>query len=263
MKKDLYYPVFKYGIKEIKKTSLLKYFSQEERNIRIQLAACYRLFHLFQWDDSIYGHLTCRIPQTEHFLINPFGLLYSEINASSLVKIDVNGNIIHPGNTEFGINKAGFEIHSLIHKNTKYQAIFHCHQRDAVAISCNEFKPITQTSHTIYKYISYSNYYGININYETTKNILENLNKILILRNHGVLTCGNDCSDAFFLMFSFLSSCQIQTRIQQIELLKLPKEEYIHKSFEIAQNLNQEGFGRREFCAYLRYLDKYQKDYKI
>jgi adducin len=212
---------FYYPIKELSKqnmdkklnTSILHEFSKEEKIVRIQLAACYRLFHKFKWDDTIYGHLTAKIPNTNHFLINPFGLLYKEITASSLVKVDLEGKIVHPGTSGLSINGAGYVIHSAIHKNRNdIHAVFHSHQFQASAVSCSKFIPISQTSHTIGPF-SHHDYDGIFIDENLQKRLVNDLgkNRVLILRNHGVVTCGSDCSEAFLLMNNLIEACKIQS----------------------------------------------------
>ena len=128
--------------------------SKEEWALRVDLAAAYRLLHLFGWDDLIYGHSTVRVPSCSpdapaHFLINPFGLHYSEITASSLVKVDVNGEIVHPGSTKFGINKAGYVLHSAIHMGREdLQAVIHSHAAVATALSCVEGNLLFELSQT-------------------------------------------------------------------------------------------------------------------
>eukprot|EP01080_Neovahlkampfia_damariscottae_P003387 gene3387-5932_t len=201
--------------------SILSDFSNEEKSTRIQLAACYRLFNKFGWDDTIYGHLTARIPNTNHFLINPFGLLYNEITASSLVKVDLNGKIIHPGTTGLSINGAGYVIHSAIHGNrSDIHSVFHCHQFHASAVSCSEFIPISQTSHTIGAF-SHHEYDGIFIDENLQKKLVEDLgnNRIMILRNHGVVTCGSTISESFLLMYNLIEACKIQATASSMSIL--------------------------------------------
>jgi len=188
--------------------STLSKYSPSEQRTRIELAAAYRLFHLFGWTDLIYNHLTAAVPEEDgHFLINPFGLLFNEITASSLIKVDLNGNIIDPGNTTFQINKPGFLLHSCIHKaRNDIKSVMHCHSTAGVAVACYKdgLLPLSQNAHIIYSTISYHNYEGIVITTDEQKHIVADLgpkNKILILRNHGLVTCGDSIAEAFFYMY--------------------------------------------------------------
>ncbi|EFC48274.1 predicted protein [Naegleria gruberi] len=248
----------------------LEKYSPEEQLIRTELAACYRLFDLFGWTDTVYGHLTARVSDGEktHFLINPFGLHYSEITASSLVKVDIDGEIVDPGSTGdlFGINRAGYVIHSAVHEAREdVLCVMHMHYAPCAALSCIEKgfdKTLSQTS-SIIGDVAYHKTEGIAVNEEERKrlqNDLGSIKKILILENHGVVTCGESVGEAFLSMFILSESCKIQSEAMSMKSGMnshiIPVEESIsNKSFDIAHGFTKEGFGRKELCSYMRYLD--------
>jgi adducin len=277
-----YYPVKQYSIEnvgKILKNSILNEFSEQERQLRIELAACYRLFDMFGWTDTIYGHLTARVPlqnenpSNHHFLINAFGLLYHEVTASSLIKIDLNGEIIHKGCTGdlFGINRAGYIIHSAIHEaRDDIKCVMHCHFAPSSAISCLTEGIISELCQTcqILGDISYHDYEGIAVDKLERERLITDLgkkNKVLILRNHGVVTCGRTVAEAFFLMYTLAEAAKIQ--INALSASKgnpcLASKETTRKTQEISANFNREGFGTRELCAYMRKLDAIDPSYRL
>ncbi|XP_064630242.1 alpha-adducin-like isoform X3 [Lineus longissimus] len=199
-------------------------YTKAEKNLRNKVASCYRLVDLFGWTHNIYNHITARLSQdTEHFLINPFGLLYHEVTASSLVKLDMQGEVLNAGTTSFGINKAGYMIHSVIHAaRPDIKAIIHLHTPAVVAISCMKcgLLPISQES-LICGDLSYHDYHGIVVDEDERESLGKDLgpvNKIMFLRNHGVLCCGENIEEAFYLAMNLVAACETQMRLLPIGL---------------------------------------------
>jgi ribulose-5-phosphate 4-epimerase/fuculose-1-phosphate aldolase len=183
----------------------------EEAQLRIDLAAAYRLVSHFGWDDLIYTHLSARIPNTDTFLINDYGLRFDEVTASNLVKVDFQGNVIGEGN----INIAGLVIHSAIHEvRHDVQCIIHTHTKEGVAVSADSrgLLPISQRSMVVLRSLAYHDYCGIVVDEEEKVTLTKDLGdkNFLILKNHGLLTVGNSVASAFMNMFYLQKSCEIQ-----------------------------------------------------
>lgn len=247
---------------------------QQEQQIRCQLACCYRLVREYGWDDTIYGHLTTR-STLGGFLINPFGLLYSEICASSLVRVDLDGTILDGGcfADKYGINRAGYVIHSAIHASRQdVHAVFHTHQPDCVAVSCLQsgLLPISQTSHILGE-VSYHRYEGIAVDEAERDRLtcdLGSTNKVLFLRNHGVVTCGSCIGEALLLMWNTVQACRFQLRVQSsaggspesggASGWLTPSKDIQKRSHDIATAFNKEGAGQKEIMAFVR--DMFRRD---
>lgn len=189
-----------------------------ERGLRVNLAAAYRLIALFGWDDLLATHLSVRLPGPEHrFLINPLGLLFEEITASSLVKIDLDGNIV--GNSPYQINPAGFTIHSAIHAaRADAQCVIHLHTVNGIAVSSQEhgLLPINQTAMLINGRLAYHDFEGIALNHDERPRLVADLdsNNAMILRNHGTLALGTSVADAFQTIYFLERACAIQIAAQ-------------------------------------------------
>ena len=191
--------------------------SAEEWAARVDLAAAYRLVALFKWDDLVFTHITARIPDTEHYLINPYGLMFEEITASSLVKIDLQGNVLQE--TPFPINPAGFTIHSAVHAaRHDIQCVMHTHTLNGVAVSAQKrgLLPISQQSIFVLSSLAYHDYEGVALRDDEKPRLVANFGSkvFLMLRNHGLLTVGRTIADAFQAMYTFEASCAIQIRAQ-------------------------------------------------
>lgn len=191
--------------------------SPEEWAVRCDLAAAYRLVALHGWDDMIFTHLSVRVPGTEHFLINPFGLLFEEITASNLVKIDVDGNKVDE--SPFTANPAGFVIHSAIHMSRDdAHCVMHLHTipGQAVAAQANGLLPITQTAMQVCGDVAYHDFEGIATDLEERERLVKDLgtNSLMILRNHGTLTVGEEVPDAFLRMYFLERACEAQIAAQ-------------------------------------------------
>lgn len=190
--------------------------SKEEWQIRTDLAATYRLVAHHGWADLIFTHISARIPGPEHhFLINPYGMTFDEITASSLVKIDVDGNKVmdspHP------VNPAGFTIHSAIHMAREdAQAVIHVHTADGVAVSCQAhgLLPISQHAMLVHHDTAYHDYEGVALDHDERPRLVKDFGtkNLLILRNHGTLTVGQTCADAFLRLYNLERACTIQVR---------------------------------------------------
>ena len=191
--------------------------SAAEWQARVDLAAAYRLVALFKWDDLVFTHITARIPDTEHYLINPYGLMFEEITASSLVKIDLQGNVLQ--DTPFPINPAGFTIHSAVHAaRHDIQCVMHTHTLNGVAVSAQKrgVLPISQFSIGVLSSLAYHDYEGIALRDEEKPRLVADLGSktFLMLRNHGLLTVGPTVAEAFAAMYFFEATCAVQLRAQ-------------------------------------------------
>lgn len=202
--------------------------SNVEWQTRLDLAACYRLVAHFGWDDLIYTHISAKIPDSEHFLINAFGIAFDEVTASNLVKIDINGNILDGG--EFAINPAGFTIHSAIHEiRHDAQCVMHLHTNSTIAVASQKqgLLPLSQYAMFSMATMSYHDYEGLAVNPDEKKRLQQNLasNNHLLLRNHGGLTLGNTIGDAFMRMYDLNRACEIQLMLQASseELVYIPQ----------------------------------------
>jgi len=195
-----------------------KLVSAEEWQLRVDLAACYRLVALYGWSDLVFTHISARIPGPEHhFLINPYGLMFDEITASSLVKVDQQCNKLiespHP------VNPAGFVIHSAVHAAREdVQCVLHTHTRAGVAVSAqkNGVLPISQQSTFVLSSLAYHDYEGVAFREDEKPRLQADMGaaNFLMLRNHGLLTCGKTIADAFLSMYVFETTCQIQIAAQ-------------------------------------------------
>ncbi len=192
--------------------------SEPEWLARVDLAAAYRLVAHYGWDDLIFTHISARVPGPEHhFLINPYGMMFDEITASSLVKIDLDGNKI--SESPYIINPAGFTIHSAIHAAREDAlCVIHLHTAHGIAVSSQKegLLPISQQALVALASIAYHDYEGLALNDEEKPRLIEDLgNKNhLILRNHGLLTLGKSAAEAFLSMFILESACRIQILAQ-------------------------------------------------
>jgi ribulose-5-phosphate 4-epimerase/fuculose-1-phosphate aldolase len=190
--------------------------SDAEWQVRVDLAACYRLVAHFHWDDLVFTHVTARVPGTEdQFLINPYGLMFDEITASSLVRIDLAGNKLD--DSPWPVNPAGFTIHSAIHA-VRHDAscVLHTHTLNGVAVSAqkNGLLPISQQSIFVLSSLSYHDYEGPALRDDEKPRLVKDLDDKtnLMLRNHGLLTVGPTVADAFLAMYVFEAACAIQVR---------------------------------------------------
>jgi len=198
--------------------SLKDQVSPEEWQLRVDLAACYRLVAAYGWSDLVFTHISARIPGPEHhFLINPYGLMFDEITASSLVKVDQQCNKLI--DSPFPVNPAGFVIHSAVHEAREDAGcVMHTHTRAGVAVSAQQcgVLPISQQSTFVLGSLAYHAYEGVAFRDEEKPRLQADLGhaNFLMLRNHGLLTVGKTIADAFLSMYTFESTCQIQIGAQ-------------------------------------------------
>ena len=198
--------------------SLRDKVSAEEWQLRIDLAACYRLVALYGWSDLVFTHISARIPGPEHhFLINPYGLMFDEITASSLVKVDQQCNKLH--DSPFPVNPAGFVIHSAVHEvREDAGCVLHTHTRAGVAVSAQQcgILPISQQSTFVLASLAYHDYEGVAFRPDEKPRLQADLGtaNFLMLRNHGLLTVGKSIADAFLSMYTFEATCKIQIDAQ-------------------------------------------------
>lgn len=195
-------------------------FSEIERALRVDLAACYRIFALLGWTDMIFNHITVRIPGPDrHYLINPFGLHYEEVTASNLVKLDLDGNPVEPG--PYAANRAGFIIHGAIHAHrTDAHCIMHMHTRAGVAVAGkkNGLSHDTFYGAALTGLVAYHDFEGITIDADEQPRIVDHLGhkNLLILRNHGLLACGKDIPECFWWMWYLQRACEDQCAVDSI-----------------------------------------------
>src|SRR3954465_4910800 len=185
---------------------------------RVDLAACYRLVAHFGWDDLIFTHVSARVPGPEHhFLINPYGMMFDEITASSLVKVDLSGKKVM--DSAYDVNPAGFNIHSAIHAAREdARCVLHVHSLNGVAVSAqkNGVLPVSQQSMFVLASLAYHDYEGIALNEDEKPRLVRDLGdkNFLMLRNHGPLPTAGTVPDAFLFMYVFEAACTIQVRAQ-------------------------------------------------
>jgi ribulose-5-phosphate 4-epimerase/fuculose-1-phosphate aldolase len=205
-------------VQQAKATDVRKLVSEEEWQARVDLAAAYRLVALYGWDDLVFTHLSARVPGPEHhFLINPYGLMFDEITASSLVKVDLDGRIVME--SAYQINPAGFTIHSAVHAAREDAlCVMHTHTVYGIAVSAQEsgLLPISQQSLFPLASIGYHNYEGLALNEDEKPRLVADLGTAnsLILRNHGLLTVGRSAAEAFLALYSLQRACEIQILAQ-------------------------------------------------
>jgi ribulose-5-phosphate 4-epimerase/fuculose-1-phosphate aldolase len=202
--------------------------SAEEWATRIDLAACYRLVAHFGWDDLVFTHISARVPGTHDFLINPYGFMFEEITASSLVRVDLEGK--KTLDSPYDINPAGYTIHSAIHAAREDAGcVLHLHTMEGVAVSAQKggLMPISQQSTLVLLSLSYHDFEGLALNPDEKGRLQKDLGdtRNLILRNHGLLTIGRTVADAFLSMFTLQRACEVQVLAQGhgAELIEIPQ----------------------------------------
>lgn len=241
----------------------------EEWIIRQELAAAYRLAHHFGWDELIYNHITVEVPgEKGHFLTNPMGLRYDEVTASNLVKIDLDGQIL--SSTAFGINRAGYVIHSAIHAaRGDAQCVIHTHSRAGIAVAALEggLQSLTQSGMQFHNRVAYHDYEGFNVNLEERKRLVESLGKrqAMILRNHGLVTIGRSIGKAFQRMYFFEQACQTMLDVLSTgRPTALPPEEVLEATAKKWEEGTSDASANDdlEWKALLRLVDRLYPDYR-
>jgi len=236
--------------------------SAQEWQLRVDLAACYRLIALHGWDDLIYTHVSVRIPETEHVLINAFGLRFDEITASNLVKVDMAGKIVD-ADCPFEFNPAGFTIHSAIHE-VRHDDIcaLHVHSNEAIAIASLQegLLPISQYSMFALASLSYHDYEGLAVNVDEKLRIQQDLGdtNFMLLRNHGALTMGKTIGDAFMHMYDLIRACEIQVQVMSTGMKPILVDQSIVDGIKAQANIVHTGLtgGQKAWPAMLRRVYK-------
>jgi ribulose-5-phosphate 4-epimerase/fuculose-1-phosphate aldolase len=244
--------------------------SAEEWQTRVDLAAAYRLVANFRWDDLVFTHITAKIPGTEHFLINPYGLMFDEITASSLIKIDIDGKVLQE--TRFPINPAGYTIHSAVHgARHDVQCVMHTHTLNGVAVSAQKrgVLPISQQSIFVLASLGYHAYEGVALRDDEKPRLVASLGDktFLMLRNHGLLTVGSTIAVAFQSMYIFEATCAIQVRAQAGGTLAGGELTEVHPSIiasaaEQARAVTHGGGASLVWPGLLRRLDRVDPSYR-
>jgi ribulose-5-phosphate 4-epimerase/fuculose-1-phosphate aldolase len=247
-------------------TTVRSHVSAEEWQTRVDLAAAYRLVAHYGWDDLIFTHISARVPGPDHhFLINPYGLLFSEMTASNLVKVDLDGQIVEP--TPYFVNPAGFTIHSAVHAAREdAKCVLHLHTVGGVAVSCQEngLLPLNQTAMLLNDQIAYHEYEGVALLLDERPRLVADLGtkNAMLLRNHGTLTVGATVGEAFLTMYFLERACatQVAALAGGVQLH--------HPSAEVQEVVKrQAGFGvaavaKLAWDAQLRLLDAKDPSYK-
>ena len=251
------------------------HISEAEWETRVDLAACYRLVDLYGMTDLHLNHISARVPGSEdHFLINPFGMMYEEITASSLIKIDLDGNIIENSNAEYGINLAGYVIHSAIHgARPDVACVLHTHTNAGMAVSSLKcgLLPLTQTAMRWSK-IAYHDFEGVAVDVDERERIVKDLGdcEVMILRNHGLLACGITVGQAFNSIYRLERACQTQLMAMACnsEMVMPPQEVIAKSNTQLSVMPSPDASGKRrphgslEWPALKRMLDRRDPSYK-
>jgi ribulose-5-phosphate 4-epimerase/fuculose-1-phosphate aldolase len=243
-------------------------FTPEEWAIRVDLAAAYRLVAHFHWDDLVFTHITARLPGPDHhFLINPYGMMFDEITASSLVKIDMDGKKV--AENPWPINPAGFTIHSAIHAaRHDVQCVLHTHTLNGVAVSAQKsgVLPLSQQSIFVLQSLAYHDYEGVALRDDEKPRLVADLGtkSYLMLRNHGLLTVGRTIAEAFQAMYIFEAACAIQIRAQSGGGELVPVQQgIIDTAMQQAREVSN-GLGPHQLIwpGLLRRLDRIDNSYR-
>ncbi|ALP68542.1 class II aldolase/adducin family protein [Paraburkholderia caribensis] len=239
--------------------------SPEEWKLRVDLAACYRLVSLYGWSDLLFTHISARIPgDTHHFLINPYGLMFDEITASSLIKVDEACNKL--SDSPYPVNPAGFTIHSAIHEGRPdVQCVLHTHTRAGIAVSTQKdgLLPISQQSTFVLDSIAYHDYEGVAFRTDEKPRLQADLGNAtyFCLRNHGLLTVGPSIADAFLAMYIFETACQIQVGAQAMGELQNIEPEVLGRGREGVRVQTGSSPGQFIWPALIRKLDRIDQSY--
>ena len=240
--------------------------SPEEWARRVDLAACYRMIAHLGWDDLIFTHISARVPGPEHhFLINPYGLMFEEVTASSLVKIDLAGRQVDGSGA--AINPAGFVIHSAVHEaRDDAECVIHLHTPQGVAVSAQPagLRPASQTALYALATLAYHDYEGVALETDEKPRLVADLGRrdLMILRSHGLLACGRSVADAFLKMFMLQRACEIQLLAQAGgELAVIPGEILQRIGAQSRQSLGEAG-SDLVWPAILRKMDRLDPSYR-
>ena len=235
--------------------------SKQEWATRVDLAACYRMVAHYGWDDLIFTHISARVPGPDaHFLINPYGMMFEEVTASSLVKVDLDGNKVL--DSDYEINPAGFNIHSAVHgARDDAHCVLHLHTNEGVAVSILEkgMEAFSQASLFPLSSIAYHDYEGVSLNSDEKQRLVSDLGdkNFFILRNHGLLTCASTIPDAFLFMYIMQRAAEVQLMAQGTgqNLIKVPDAILAGIQAQVEMVLKSSG-GQLAWPGILRKLDR-------
>jgi ribulose-5-phosphate 4-epimerase/fuculose-1-phosphate aldolase len=242
--------------------------SEAEWNTRVNLAASYRLIAHFGMSDLIYNHITARVPGSHtEFLINPYGMMYEEITASSLIKVDLDGNILFNVDENFSVNRAGYVIHSAVHAaRHDVECVIHTHTRAGMAVSALEcgLLPLTQMAMR-FDAVAYHDYEGVAVDLDEQSRLVKDLGEcdVMILRNHGLLSVGKSIAEAFNAMYWLEMACRAQVDAMACNTaLRVPSQAVVEKTNHLYRPQVRRPFGIMEWPAMLRLLDRRDESYK-
>jgi ribulose-5-phosphate 4-epimerase/fuculose-1-phosphate aldolase len=237
--------------------------SPAEWQARVELAACYRLIDLYGMTDLTYNHITLRVPgPEEHILINLYGMLYKEITASSLAKIDLDGNVIWKPATDYYVNKAGYVIHGCIHRaRSDVRAVIHTHTRAGMAVAAMQcgLLPISQTSIRFENHLGYHDYEGPAVDLDEQKRLVSDLgpHEAMLLRNHGLLSVCRTIAEAFVTMYWLDRACQAQAlAISSGKELRIPDEDVVRTTNDRYKPGQRRRIGELEWSGLLRLVER-------
>jgi ribulose-5-phosphate 4-epimerase/fuculose-1-phosphate aldolase len=259
--------------------AITKHFSapkrtEQENKLRVELAAAYRLAHLYGWDELTFNHISVKLDDDgsgkHQFLINPYGLGFDEVTASSLVKIDIAGNVLDPGDATGRVNPAGFVIHGAVHEaRPNVCCVLHTHQADVTAVACRKegLLPLTQTRQLLGK-VTYHEYEGIAVNDAERASLARDLGQesmVMLLRNHGCLTLGKTVGEAVVRHFFLVRACETQLKALGgvgVSGVSFPAEKVQEvvttqlRQFNMSSNAGSLGYGQEAFQWMMRNLER-------
>src|ERR1051325_7411076 len=269
--------------------SMQERVSEAEWDLRVNLAACYRLVAKYGMTDLIYNHITARVPGPEHhILINAYGMLYEEVTASSLIKVDLAGNVIDKAEHPYSVNAAGYIIHSAVHEAREdAQCVIHTHTAAGIAVSAMEegLMPLSQTAMRFHGHVAYHDYEGPAFNRGEKERLVAHLggHNAMILRNHGLLALGPSIPQAFNMIYWLEQACRIQVQILSCQRplhqakpavvaptaeglsgmeITLDNEALTNPSIKEDAQKAGSGYGLLEWPALLRSLDRVDRSYR-
>lgn len=239
-----------------------------EATLRVALAACYRIFDYLGWDELIFNHITAKVPgEHGHFLINPYGLHYSEVKASNLIKVDIDGNVID--DSPYKPNPAGMIIHSAIHAaRPDAHCIGHIHSNAGMTVACQRegLRFDNFYSLSLYNRVAYHDFEGVTTNPDEKPRLVANLGdkNLLILRNHGLLTCGKTLPEMFLNMWLMQRACEVQIAVDSTGKDNIPISKAIAEKSEALFKMQMAGaaFGELEFNAMVRKIERIDSSFK-
>jgi ribulose-5-phosphate 4-epimerase/fuculose-1-phosphate aldolase len=240
----------------------------EEWALRVQLAACYRIFDHLGWVELIYNHITVRLPGPDHhFLINPFGLMYSEVRASTLVRIDLDGNIV--GASDWPVNPAGFTVHAAIHRGIPgAHCVMHTHTTAGMAVACSKrgLSPSNFYAAQLHDMVAYHDFEGVTVHAEEGPRLVRAIGdkQAVILRNHGLLAWGGTVPGTLAVLWLLNRACEIQLASTAMgDVIDIPEEVRRKSSRDSLQFHAAFGAGQDAFDALTRVIDARDPSYKL